>query len=88
MGELVFFVPRTAANVIRSLGVRHQDLADETHVVADRLEAALRGPLDAHKLRDINLCWARGEHWCRRFESEENPLCMPGQVLVPSSKPA
>lgn len=73
MGELVFFVPRTAANVLRSMGVRHQELADETHVLADKFESALRGELDAHKLRDLNAAWARGEHLCNKFACEENP---------------
>ncbi len=83
LGELIFFVPRTPANVLRSLGVRHQELADESHILADKLENALRGQMDAHKLRDLNMCWSRGEYWCRKFASEENPLNMPGQVLAP-----
>ena len=81
MGKLVFYVPRTAANVIRSIGVRHQELAEETHVLADRLDEALRGPVDCAKLQTINLVWARGVRWCNDFAHDQDPLRMPGQVL-------
>ena len=47
------------------------------HLLADRLDDALRGPLDSNKLRDINMCWARGVYWCDKFSKDENPLRMP-----------
>ena len=77
MGELIFFVPRTAANVLRSIGVRHQEQADEMNRLAEKMEDALRGPMDSNKLRDLNLAWARGNYWCKKFEKDQDPLRMP-----------
>ena len=68
---------RTPANVLRSIGVRHPEQADEMHRLAIQLEDALRGPMDSNKLRDVNMCWARGVYWCEKFKGDEDPLRMP-----------
>lgn len=78
MGTVTPFpVPRTAANVLRSIGARHPEQADEMTRLAVKMEDALRGPMDSNKLRDLNAAWARGVYWCEKFKGDVDPLRMP-----------
>ena len=71
-------MPFTAANVLRSLGLRHIEQLDELNRIADVIEQHERGiTLTTDSLRTLNAAWARGAHWAKRFESDVHPLVLP-----------
>jgi hypothetical protein len=71
-------VPRTAGNVLRSLGVRHVEQAAELDRLALILDQPLgHGILTRDRLREFNAAWARGDYWCKVFSKDVNPLSLP-----------
>lgn len=70
-------MPRTAGNVLRSLGIRHSEQADELERLATVLDRFHVGAITADRLRAVNAAWARGTYWCEKFSQDQDPLLMP-----------